>query len=471
MPSILDKDPDAPVQLNTGSILDTDPNTPPAPVQIAPKAIHGGPEDKRPLSEKITDPEIYKKIAFGDPSQEIVQGLPPMMIPAGKAVQAVGKMAQGLGQAGNIDQVSFRAPEALERLGNLINKNWLTRSLGGAAQAGGTQAVTNMGEGKSPLEGVPGAMAMGAGLNMAGEAVSAGPRAVRAVGEKFSRFTSPQAEAYVKNPKSVSQMAEQLSDPLQLPALENAAKGAFDTSRAALKGKGLGEAKSLSDLLNGKNVNVNASDLYGISPEIDSLLATRAPGANEYTRPKNIDLDANVANDIKRKLQKMSEYKPGTILEPTQAAKNADLASKASTVRKSIEGVGGDDVKALNKSMQDSMMLQEALRKAGKSNPLAFISSEAPGRMATLARAENMGAGGLLDFGNKLGAAKEIIAPDVGSAGSLLGIPAWAVKMGGRGLLRTGAASQPAFDVMASPGKNPIMRQLLLNQTLGEDAK
>jgi hypothetical protein len=279
-------------------------------------------------------------------------------------------------------------------------------------------------------------------------------------GRNLSRMTAPQAEAYLDDPQAVGQMRDALEDPSKMPALQDQAAEAIRNSRGVLKAQGLQKAAQLRQALDGKYVEINPQQLSGLSPEADKELQAfsyTTPGTpgeavmgddNVMSRINStppstsisdaVSVPANDANQLKRYLQGSAKYIPGSVTDPVQAARMKAAGSAASGLRSGIENVA-PEAAGINKDMQEGMLLQEALRKGGKNSPLAFISSESPDRVATLARAENAGAGGLLDFGNKLGAAKTMARPDQGS-----GIPTFLNKLAGRTLMRGANAVQNA---------------------------
>lgn len=177
--------------------------------------------------------------------------------------------------------------------------------------------------------------------------------------------------------------------------------------------------------------------------------------------PESLDVGLNDLNDIKRILQQKSQFAPGTVVDPQQAARNSLFASKSHGLRTLIEREGGEGVAPLNQEMQDSILLQKALRSGAKNSPLAFVSSESPDRMATLARAETKGAGGLFDFGNQFGAAKAIAGKNVGS-----GVDASLLKAAGRAGLRGQSLFAPSVEEF---NDNPVLKQFLLNASLKDN--
>lgn len=297
---------------------------------------------------------------------------------------------------------------------------------------------------------------MGGAVSGLTQAVSAIPGIGKYLGRNAARMTKPQSEQYMQNPKEVGQLASQLQDQAQAPQVQDQAAGAINASRKSLRAEGIGKASKLRELLSGKQVDVNPDELMGGHPELDNVLNQKIKeksGMYGNLRPDRVSLDANEANEFKRRLQESAQYRPGTVQDPVQEARNAATQAKASKLRAALETTGGEGVKQLNQEMQEGAIVNKALRQ-GLKNPISFASSEAPDRVATMARASKPGDGGLLDFGNKLGAAKAINAKDTGS-----GIPAFLGKLGGRALMRTSNAVQPAADAAASPEA----LQLLMN--------
>jgi hypothetical protein len=423
------------------------------------------------IKDRIVDPNRWKAIATGDG-------------PA--APETTGS---SLGAAGLAIPMEA-APSALQSLAGYLGKSGVGPTMariGANTAIGGAQGAAT-GDAKNAAIGA----GMGAVGGTLGEAVGGLASLGKYVSRGFSRMTGPQSEAYLNNPGTsvlgdissdmqgqepkfgVSDMVSSLKDPSKMPALQDRAVEAINTSRKALKAQGLGAARTLSEDLSNKYVPVNPQEieaavqnLHGIDPRADEILdhyradvqgnpgekalgddnVMRTEGATPDTKVASnaVSMPANEVNQLKRYLQEGARYAQGSITQPVQPAKIAQAAQMASSLRAGIEQVSPEAAE-LNKQMQDGMMLQEALRRGAKTNPLAFVSSEAPDRVATLARAENSNAGGLLDFGNQLGAAKSIVGKDVGS-----GIPTFLGKAAGRAGLRASDAVQSSTDAVPVP--------------------
>ena len=226
-------------------------------------------------------------------------------------------------------------------------------------------------------------------------------------------------------------------------------------------------------MLFGKSTPVDTSQLEGIDPRIDELvhaskgkaLESGAPGqsaeenfrrlAGQDQSTQTTPMELNDLNTVKRVLQEKSVYKPGTVIDPVQDAKNQEMAAKAGTIKSQVEQAGGEEVKPLNQEMQENILTQKALRQGTRTNPLAFVSSTSPDKAALLDRiAKQSGSNAIQDFGNQLGAAKVINGPDVGS-----GIPSFLGRTAGRaGLSLADLLNQ------ASTIAPPVMTQGLFDQ-------
>jgi hypothetical protein len=273
-------------------------------------------------------------------------------------------------------------------------------------------------------------------------------------------------------------MAEQLGNASENPQgmvdLQNRAVDAINRSRQMLKQQGLQKASQLSQELEGTSANINPNDYLGYSPEADQVLSKYArtipevsgepilgednvmryvggsPAKTVY--PDSVEAGGNEVNALKRYLQGASRFKAGTVTDPNQQARMAEAAQKAADLRMRVEGLS-PNAADLNKNMQESVLLQQALRQGAKNSPLAFVSTEAPDRMATLARSEARGAGGLFDLGNQLGAAKAIAGKNVGS-----GVDSSILKAAGRSGLRGVSLFQPAAEELSD---FPYIQQLV----------
>lgn len=398
------------------------------------------------IMSRLQDPDRLRAIltGTGPKAPSVIAGSPPLAIPLGMAPAALAGLAGYLGGSG--------LGASAARVG------------AGAAMGGATGAI---GSPDDRLGGAEKGAALGGGLGALGEGVGGLASLAKWAGRGLSRMTAPQGEAYLQNPGATKEMARALEDPSKMPALQDQAVGAINNSRKALKQQGLGNAAKLRTLLEGKHVEINPQELSGLNPQVDTALepfsrteggwSSGVGGAGETTSTSNaVSVPANDANNMKRAFQSDANYVPGTVTDPVQAARQQVSGQKAAQLRSGIEKVE-PEAAGLNQQMQEGLMLQQALRKGAKNSPLAFVSSESPDRVATLARAENAGAGGLLDFGNKLGAAKTMTRPDQGS-----GVPTFLNKMLGRGIMRGSSAVQDASDV--SPFVTQELIKGLFNQ-------
>lgn len=383
--------------------------------------------------------------------------------------------------------------------------NALSKIRSAALQGGTAGLVSNPGDKEgviAPLQ--AGERAMNAGMGAAvGGAVGAGVEGLKAVGRgvrgvsdavsrRAAAMTKPQAQAYVQDPKEVSQIAAMLEDQSQAPALQDKAVQAIENSRRALKATGIGRANQLSEALKGKQVEINPRDYLNVSDKADEMIgsmidqryarsmvpaprvesglpsgarmiddvAEQAMVAGDRVVPDKMSVDANQMNALKRLLQGEGNYLKGSITDPTQRAKAEAIGNVASKARAAVESVA-PEAAALNQSMQENQLLQQALRQGQKTNPLAFVSSEAPDRVATLARAEGQGAKGLLNFGNQLGAAKSMTMKDVDDA-----LSRYATRKGGRAGLR---ANEALSKILSAPlpedrGRVALIEALIQNK-------
>ncbi len=375
-------------------------------------------------------------------------------------------VVDGLGAAG-LSLPAEAAPAGLQALAGYLGKSGVGPAAARVGASTGLGAATGAYNDESDRSGgAKVGAAVGFGGSLLSEAAGGIANAVKWGGRQLARMSAPQGEAYLSDPAGTKEMAQALEDPTKMPALQDQASDAIKTSRGVLRGQGLQSASNLKQSLSGKTITINPNDYLGLDPRGDEIIhaalntPTDAMGSFQRTAqgiPDQVEMEANSVNQLKRYLQEGAQFAQGTVTDPIQAAKVGQMAQKASALRSGIEQVA-PEAADLNKSMQDGMMLQKALRQGGKNSPLAFVSSESPDRVATLARAENSGAGGLLDFGNKLGAAKTMTKPDTGS-----GVPTFLNKMAGRGLMRGAEAVGDATD--ATPvGIQAVLRGLFSNQ-------
>lgn len=408
---------------------------------------------------RIKDPNRLKAIlGMGGPAApEVVAGTPPSVTP------------------------STAMPGAMSKLAAFLGSNPVTRTAAGTALGAASGALSN------PSDRAAGAQMgafTGGGMALGGEALGGAAKGLKWGGRMLSRMTAPQSEAFLSNPAETKVIAGALEDQSKMPALQDKAAQAIANSRKALKTQGLQDASKVSAALEGKRVPINPEEIAAaakgssIESEVNKLLEpykssispsnttqlasegieTSVPKASLATSQPPVEgmsnavsAPGNEVNALKRYLQEGARFQPGTVTDPVQAAKSAALGSQSHGLRTAIEGVS-PEVAPLNQRMQESVLLQKALRQ-GQKNPLAFASSQSPDRIAAMARAENRGAGGILDFGNQLGAAKTMTSPDVGS-----GVPTFLSKLGGRTLMR---AVNPLTE--APTEATPIAIQKLLS--------
>lgn len=306
--------------------------------------------------------------------------------------------------------------------------------------------------------------ALGGAIQGAGQLANKGLGVVKKYAGNFARMSPAQANSYLDDVAGTEQMAKQLGnaseDPQGLANLQDQAVDAINNSRKTLKGQGLANAAKLSNVLNDKTIKVNPNELIGLDPRVDEVLSKYGvevpavqgepimgddnvmkyvgskPASVSY--PNEVDVPGNEGNALKRYLQEGAKFGRGTVTDPVQAARVKDLGSKSAQLRVALENTS-PEVAPLNQSMQEGMLLQQALRNGAKNSPLAYVSSESPDRMAQLARAESLGAGGLFDMGNQLGAAKAIVGKNVGS-----GVDSSMLKAAGRAGLRGVSLFEPS---------------------------
>lgn len=101
---------------------------------FAPDSVHGGAGDTRSVGEKLLDPQIWKKIAVGDPNSNVVQGTPPMAMPVGQAPDALMKIASFLGKSGALPSLARAGTNAA--IGG-IQGGLPGAAMGGALSVGG----------------------------------------------------------------------------------------------------------------------------------------------------------------------------------------------------------------------------------------------------------------------------------------------------------------------------------------------
>lgn len=411
-------------------------DTPAAPAQ---EAI----ADDAPLMDRLSDPDRWKAALFnkGPRAQEMVAGTPPLAIPAGAAIAASGKIAQGLGDAGKVAEGGVAAPGALSKLAEFLQGGLGRRVAAQAGAGAATGALQEPAEGGSRAQNALTGAVIGGGLQGLGEGVGLAAKGINRIGRAMSTFNKPQADAYVANPQRVAQMSE-----MSPATLQDEAAGILRGSRNELRAAGAQDADKLRALLTGKSVEINPQTLMGASDAADSAIQSLKP-QEAYQLPRNLKVDANELNNIKRQLQEAAEFKMSSANDPVAEARRSFAASKASEARKLIEGVD-PGVGELNHAIQQRILLGKDLQKAQK-RPLAGLTSESLDSRALLEKAQEWGAKGLTEFGDQFGAAKKMNPADIDDALSRFGM-----RKVGRGLLRGSAASEEAAEALT-----PILTQ------------
>lgn len=392
------------------------------------------------IGARVTDPNRWQAMLNSTgpaANKNVVAGSPPMTIPAGSAPAALSKLAEFLGKSGVLPAIG---------------------RVGANAGVGATEGAMHPSDGESTLDSAKRGAGVGAVLGSGSELLAKPLTALGSyLSRGLSRLTPPQAKAYLDSfrgmgdvingePNKITDIKNMLSDPQKASQLQDKAVQAIQDTRAASKQKGLGQAKQLSDVLNGKSANVDTSQLEGIDPRIDEIIhsskgkaldsgAAGQSSEENFRRLSGLDQSAqttpvqlNDLNTVKRVLQEKANYKPGTVVDPVQQAKMENYGKLASGTRGQIEQAGGEDVRSLNDEMQQNLLTQKALRQGTRNKPLAFVSSSSPDNAALLDRiSKQSGSTALPDFGNQLGAAKTMVAPDTGS-----GVPSFLSRKAGR---------------------------------------
>lgn len=268
-----------------------------------------------------------------------------------------------------------------------------------AAAGGASGAIQTPGSLSDRAKGAIAPALAGGAVSAVGELLGA----MKGVPSKLAGFKTPkQTNAYLEDPEQVSKLADMVTEG-NTPELQDTAAKAINESRAGLKSKGLENTSKLRELITGKKLNIDPNDFTDI-PGADDILGKYKTQYGNY-QPK-VDVNAEDVQGLKQAAQSASEYKPGTLLDPVQQAKAADMAKKASNLRSSLESLS-PDVKGINQEMQQGAIMSKNLRQ-GLKNPIAFVSTESPDKMAMLARAERAAPTGITDLGNQLSAAKAL---------------------------------------------------------------
>lgn len=328
-------------------------------------------------------------------------------------------------------------------------------------------------------------------ISALGEGVSAASQLGKKAAAKATAFTPNQADAYIGNPGEVHEMADAINSQTGVPALQDKARQAIENSRRMLRSQGLQDASKVSKILDETHGPFPASsteELSNISPKIAEEVQalhqaknppvtamvqnlnkdriTKLPIGGEFVEqsvqaplPEKMEAPLSLLQNAKRAAQDQAQFGPTTITDPVAVSRVKSMGTQAYNLRKRIEDAA-PAVAPLNARQQESLLLQKALRQ-GQKNPLSFVSTESPDRMASLARAENRGAGGLLDFGNKYGAAKMLAKKDIDDP-----ISRMLLGLGGRAALRN-----VPFDAVENASKSPEAVQSLISILQGNKKK
>lgn len=218
--------------------------------------------------------------------------------------------------------------------------------------------------------------------------------------------------AGVKALANKSRMVERVKDSANL------SKNVKQEIDSALQGVTANEVKpradKLTELLQGKSVEVNPDRIKGISPGLNSLASRMASKADENGRRA---MSAPRAQKLRQLLDARADYAQAKPFDTAGLAKGESAKKAADIVRSKLSALD-PQVGELNDKMSEAIRLRNALSRASKSAPISSIKGS-PGTDK----------GSLIDAIDKMGGSKlEKLSSDIQSAKDLLINPANFVK-------------------------------------------
>lgn len=257
---------------------------------------------------------------------------------------------------------------------------FLSRAGVNAGAAGIQKLFSNQVDQKSdPTEGVIGNTAVGGGLSVGADALG----------------------GIYDGVKNVIQTGKWAANPAEM---QDAALAAISDATAKLKNS---QSASVAQQLEGKTVKVDTTQLKGIDPKIDAILA---PAANQYGQiPSEAEIPAVDANNIRRIIDGKVSYK---VLGPyaqnaQEAAADAALSAKADVLRGQIHGISPE----LNDTFEqwsDAMGQAQNLGKRAETAPVNVLTSPSIDRRALLQKVDDAVGTNLVGLGSQMNDAKNL---------------------------------------------------------------
>lgn len=257
---------------------------------------------------------------------------------------------------------------------------FLARTGANAAVGGATKYAANKIDDKeNGFEGVPGAA-------LTGGAVSAGADALGGI---------------YGGVKQMIQTGKWAADPTEM---QNAASAAIEDATSKLKAS---EAENLKNALAGKSVAINTTEIKGIHPDIDAILANHADSYG--TIPSNVTMSAEDANDIRRTLDSQLSYKKlGPFAQTAEVAeRDQQLKGLADGIRGQIHDVSPEVSDTLDQ-WSDNLGQARNLDKRAETAPVTVLTSPSIDRRALLQKVDNQVGTNLVATGSQMNDAKNL---------------------------------------------------------------
>lgn len=283
-------------------------------------------------------------------------------------------------------------------------------------------------------------------VGVAEKILQGGSYATKAAGRALSGLSKSEAEAFVKNPKSVYGMAEKISNPETVGEVQRTASEQLAPAIKSLGSKRIDPLMAkVDELTAGKELPVETSKILQMmehDPELSSMgeriLKRGQPyGQMETTKP-TIMAPASDLNAMKRRGYDVAEYKTNRSAAQMPSSKDAELAPLNRYLKEVVEGAS-PEIATTNAEIRRLNILRERANQLA-ANPLNPFSTESLDQMAVLSElAKEADAPALLQFRNELKAARSVVGKDAAknmSHGSLKhSAIAGASRKLGRGLL------------------------------------
>lgn len=253
-----------------------------------------------------------------------------------------------------------------------------------------------------PGENVRNEMALGAGMGPAGNAIGSA-----ALGD-VSKFIGPA----VQRNKILGMVKNKMEDlGPYISGKINEAKEAFTSSNIAPK------MARQAELAEGQSIKINPDNYMGHDPDVDAILqkhlkTTRQSSPyGEY--PMEADVPLSDALEIRAKLNKASNFRPGAVYSDEAIARSKAARGAGDTLREQINSTPevGQEIAKLSDDLQSHYNLRNDVTASAKKTPIQSIIGSSPDKISKLAQFDQQA-------GTQLGRLGQDVDTSIGRIGS-----------------------------------------------------